>query len=339
MKKSIFLFASLILFGLNSIAQETYNLIIFSEEGDGFYAFVNGVRQNDKPETNVKITGLTAEALSLRVEFENKAFPKLKQNMMGEPGFEHTVRIKTNTKKEQKLQYFGKVALADAPKSSASTVAYHSAENPIANSGSQYNTAGEDLGNTTITTTSTSTTTKVNSNPPNDISLNINMGGAGINMNVNGMDGTQGSHTSSSSTTVVTKTSSSSSSSSSTSGGSLNSNTKTSTKTTASAQPAVTNTCKTAMNGVSFDKMKKSVEDKPFSDTKMSTAKLATKNACLSVAQIKDICTLFSMDEDKLTYAKYAYDYCIEKSNYYQVSEIFSFSATTDEFNKFLEAK
>jgi hypothetical protein len=79
------------------------------------------------------------------------------------------------------------------------------------------------------------------------------------------------------------------------------------------------------------------VEAKPFSDTKMSTAKVATKNSCLSVSQVKEICKLFSMDDDKLTYAKYAYDYCVDKANYYQVSEVFAFSSTTDEFNKFLE--
>jgi hypothetical protein len=91
------------------------------------------------------------------------------------------------------------------------------------------------------------------------------------------------------------------------------------------------------MAAANFDKMKQSVEAKPFSDTKMSTAKVATKNSCLSTNQIKEICSLFSMDEDKLTYAKYAYDYCVDKANYYQVGDIFSFSTTTDDFNEFLE--
>jgi hypothetical protein len=95
--------------------------------------------------------------------------------------------------------------------------------------------------------------------------------------------------------------------------------------------------CKTAMSSASFESLKQSVEAKPFSDTKMSTAKIATKNNCLSVAQVKEICKLFSMDEDKLTYAKFAYDHCVDRGNYYQVSEVFSFSTTTDEFNEFLE--
>jgi hypothetical protein len=83
--------------------------------------------------------------------------------------------------------------------------------------------------------------------------------------------------------------------------------------------------------------MKQSVESKPFSETKLSTAKVATKNNCLSVNQIKEICKLFSMDEDKLAYAKYAYEFCTEKGNYYQVSDVFSFSSSADELNAFLD--
>jgi len=331
MKKSILLIGAMFVMGLNFIAQNNYNLIIFSEDGDPFFAFVNGIRQNDKPETNIKVTGLNSEALNVRVEFENKALPKLKQNMMPEFGFEHTVNIVKNMKKEMKMRYFGKVALAEAPKSSASTVAYHTSENPVTTSGnsSEFNTSD---GSTNTSVTTTTTTTKVNSNP-GDVSINVNMGGAGMNVNINGMENGQGSMNSSSSTTVTTK---SSTSSSSTGGGDATVKNP-APKSEPVAQPVSTSGCRGAMPTANYDKMKKSIDDKPFSDTKMSTAKVATKNSCLSVEQIKGICGLFSMDDDKLAYAKFAYNYCTDKANYYQVSEIFSFSGTTDSLNKFLE--
>jgi len=331
MKKSILLIAALFVMGLNSIAQNNYNLIIFSEDGDPFFAFVNGIRQNDKPETNIKVTGLNSEALNVRVEFENKALPKLKQNMMPEFGFEHTVNIVKNMKKEMKMRYFGKVPLGEAPKSSASAVAYHTSENPVTTSGnsSEFNTSD---GSTNTSVTTTTTTTKVNSNP-GDVSINVNMGGAGMNVNINGMENGQGSMNSSSSTTVTTKSSTSSSST----GGGAAAVKNPSPKSEPVAQPVSTSGCRGAMPGANYDKMKKAIDDKPFSDTKMSTAKVATKNSCLSVEQIKGICGLFSMDDDKLTYAKFAYNYCTDKANYYQVSEIFSFSGTTDSLNKFLE--
>jgi hypothetical protein len=341
MKKTMILLAAFMTIAWAATAQ-TYNLVLFSEDGENFYAFINGVKQNEKPLSNVKITGLNSEALNVRVEFENKALPKLKQNMMPESGFEHTVRIKKSMKGELKMQYFGKVAIADAPKNGASEVAYHTSDN---SSQSPYNTSSgnndsfnnstnvnaTDNGGGYTTVTTTSTTTQVNGEPEN---VYLNMGVNGINVNVNAGTGANGTVKSSTTKTVTSTTSTSYNSATSPNTGPKNTQAQTQTQ-SATAYKG----CASAMPEASYAKMKKSVEDKPFSDTKMSTAKLATKNNCLSVAQVKGICALFSMDEDKLTYAKYAYDYSMEKGNYYQVAEIFSFSSTTDEFNKFLEAK
>ena len=91
------------------------------------------------------------------------------------------------------------------------------------------------------------------------------------------------------------------------------------------------------MSNDAFNRMKANIEAKPFSDTKMSVARIATKNACLSVNQVKEVCKLFNMDDDKLTYAKFAYDYCVDKANYYEVSDAFSFSTTQEELLKFLD--
>jgi hypothetical protein len=344
MKKTMILLAAFMTIAWTATAQ-TYNLVLFSEDGENFYAFVNGVKQNEKPLSNVKITGLNSEALNVRLEFENKALPKLKQNMIPEPGFEHTVRIKKSMKGEFKMQYFGKVAIADAPKSGASEVAYHTGDN----SSQSYNTSSgnnESFNNSTnvnatdngggyTTVTTTSTTTQTNGEPE---SVFMNVGVNGINVNVNAGTGTTGTVKSSTTKTVTSTTSTSYNSITSTNSNPGNTQVRSQDQT--QSQAVNTNKgCAGAMPEASYAKMKKSVEDKPFSDTKMSTAKLATKNNCMSVAQVKGICALFSMDEDKLTYAKYAYDYSMEKGNYYQVGEIFSFSSTTDDFNKFLEAK
>ncbi len=309
-----FFFLSLITFG------QKVNLVIFAEDGDKFYAYVNGIKQNNVAESNVKVTEVTPN-ISLRIEFEDKALPILKQNMALDPGFEHTAKIKRDMKKQMKLRYFGSVPLNEATNTGASTVAYHTAET----SGNNYNTATtNDNTNTTVTTTTRTTTANTATNPNNG-GVNISMNGTGINMNVNGMEDNGGIQ-SSTSTTVTTTTSSSSSSP-------KNNTSYTETQ----SSPTTVSGCRAAMPQSNFDSMKKSVESKPFSDTKMSTAKVATKNNCLSANQVKEICKLFSMDDDKLTYAKFAYDYCVDKGNYYQVSEVFSFSSTTDELNTFLE--
>ena len=322
MKTRLLILSSLLFLSLITFGQNKVNLVVFAEDGDKFYAYVNGIKQNNTPESNVRVTGVTPN-ISLRIEFEDKALPQLKQNMALEPGFEHTAKIKRDMKKQIKLRYFGQVPLEETTPSNVPTVEYHTAETTDNGTSNTVNTGGN---NTTITTTSTTTQINNGSNP-NNTSINVNMAGVGINMNVSGMY--NGTTTTSQTTSYTTTTTSSSSSSNSQ---------PVKNNTVSNQQVATTNTgCKAAMTPSNFETMKKSVESKPFSETKMSTAKIATKNNCVSVNQVKEICKLFSMDEDKLAYAKYAYDYCVDKGNYFQVSEVFSFSTTTDEFNEFLE--
>src|SRR6476620_575491 len=114
MKKQLLLLSGLLLLSIYSLAQNHVNLIIFSEDGDPFYAYINGVKQNSKPETNVKVTGLSPN-VSLRIEFENKALPQLKQNMTLEAGFEHTARIKRDMKQQMKLRYSGQTPISNEP--------------------------------------------------------------------------------------------------------------------------------------------------------------------------------------------------------------------------------
>ena len=89
--------AVLTLLGLALFSQNKVDVIIFSEDGDPFFAYVNGIKQNVTPETNIKMLDLSPN-ISLRLEFQNKAYPQIKQNYPLEPGFTHTFRIKKNTK-------------------------------------------------------------------------------------------------------------------------------------------------------------------------------------------------------------------------------------------------
>lgn len=324
MKSRLSILSGLFFLSLVTFSQKV-NLVVFSEDGYKFYAFVNGIKQNNIAESNVKITDVTPN-ISLRVEFEDKALPQLKQNMALEAGFEHTAKITRDMKKQLKLRYFGQVALNEASSNNVPTVAYHTSEN--ANT-TNYNTSATDDGNTSYTTTSTTTQVNTASNP-NGAAVNINVDGMSMNMNVTGMDMNGSTTTYSSSSTTVSSTSSSSSSS-------PKQNQNQSTVGESQNVSVGSTGCRAAMTQTSFDKMKQSVEAKPFSETKMSTAKFATKNNCVSVSQVKEICKLFSMDDDKLAYAKFAYDYCVDKGNYYLVGDVFSFSSTTDELNKFIE--
>lgn len=316
MKKLILLLSGLLLLSGGIVySQNTYNVVVFSEDGEPFFAFLNGIRQNDKPETNIRVTGLNSEALNVRIVFENKANPQLKQNFMLEPGFEHTINIKRNLKKVIKMRYFGKAPLNETIATDITNIPYHTTETP-----SKTEVATNSPNTTTVITTKTETTGN-----PDKGSVTINMGG--INMNVNtDANPTETKSETITSTTVI-------------SGTGNTTGTSPKTETTGAPQVVPNQGCMGTTTATEFSKIKKSISGIAFSDTKMSTAKLATKNNCLSVEQVSEICKLFSMDEDRLMYAKYAYDYCSDKRNYYNVGSTFSFSTTIDELNRFLEKK
>ncbi len=86
--------------------------------------------------------------------------------------------------------------------------------------------------------------------------------------------------------------------------------------------------------------IKSSINTSSFDNTKVTVGKqaLAAKK-CFTVAQIKEILGLYSFESSKLDVAKYAYDYCIDKSNYYQVNDVFSFSSSKDDLTKYVQGK
>ncbi len=100
-----------------------------------------------------------------------------------------------------------------------------------------------------------------------------------------------------------------------------------------------TRNCSQPMLSSDFYNAKKAVDGESFDENKMQVSQQFTKNNCVSVAQIKEIMELFSFEENKLEYAKYAYDFCADKGNYYQLNSVFNFSSTKDALNEFLKKK
>ncbi|HYG51911.1 MAG TPA: DUF4476 domain-containing protein [Flavobacteriales bacterium] len=399
--KNIYQIIFIALFGINTaVAQSSSNIVIFSEDGEPFFAFVNGVKQNTTAETNVKISGVTSESFNFRIVFANPGNDPISKNQYLAFGSEYTFKIKRDKKGKMVMRLFGQVELAQSV-SNPNTIAYHATELPSNSTNTTQNSSGSTWSNdqnnngnsstvvnggsssTTTTETVQTTTTITNGNGANgninvntsangssgstanneNVNFNMNVGGNGLNVDVSvsgNANGTQGMGTENTninmgiggegtnnniSTTTTTTTTTTSSSSS------VNGNANWNTNTTADPNYSSYNTnttyqsntysgsCSFPADDVSFDKIKSSIESKPFEDTKMSTAKLATKNTCLSTAQVTEIAKMFMMDEQRLEFAKYAWDYTTDRQNFYQVSEAFSFDSTTTELNKFLETK
>jgi hypothetical protein len=335
--KHIFTFILFAVSALSSFAQNA-NAVVFSENGDKFTLVLNGEKQNAAPQTNVKLSNLTNDFYMARIDFEDATLPDFtEKNFAVHKGYEVTYVIKTNKKGEYVLRFQGEseISTGAAVKSDEIKIVDYAhteeeEEEVIAPSKTSTTTSTTKPAVSGSTTTTTTTTTVKPTNGEK-VNVNMNVGGVnmGINMNIEGMDGEMEVEET---TTTTVKTSSS--------------NTTTSTpapKTTTRQEVVVAEKtpvgCSRPMDAGSFGSAKGSISSKGFDETKLSTAKQAVKANCMSVAQIKEVMGLFGFEETKLDFAKYAYEFCTDKNNYYMVGDAFSFSSSTDELNEFIESK
>lgn len=91
------------------------------------------------------------------------------------------------------------------------------------------------------------------------------------------------------------------------------------------------------MNQNEFNTALNSIRSDSFESGKLNKAKQIVSRNRMCTAQIIQIVRLFSFESNKLEFAKYAYQYCTDKNNYYQVTDAFSFQSSKDELLKFIK--
>jgi hypothetical protein len=319
MKRMFSALASVCLFISTAGAQLPSRITVFSEDGNPFYLVVNGIKQNDRPLTNVMVDGLTFPNYKVKVMFENNAIPPIDKNIFtqdadGNPTVA-AYRIRKNNKGAYVMNFFSAEPVqpqtfnSNTVPADMQVVSFRSSEtvnNSVFVGGS-------------VTTTSTTTTVGT---PGGGIGMNVNavdpVTGEVINMNV-GIGMNMGGGTMTTTTTTTT--------------------------TSANQGGAVVNTpvaqqqnqgCLYPMNSRDFEAAKSSIRGQSFEDTKLSTAKNVAGSNCFSAQQVKDICQLFSFEESKLEFAKFAYARCTERNKYFIINDVFSFSSSTEELNSYI---
>ena len=90
------------------------------------------------------------------------------------------------------------------------------------------------------------------------------------------------------------------------------------------------------MSDQDFSELRKMINNTPYSSTKMTIAKQACMATCISAEQVREICRLFSFDSDRLTFAKFAFDHCYDRRNYFKVNEVFTFTSSVEELNRYI---
>lgn len=90
------------------------------------------------------------------------------------------------------------------------------------------------------------------------------------------------------------------------------------------------------MNNHDFDSAMEMLRQESFDNTRLKIAKQIASSNMLTVNQIKQICQLFAFENNKLEFAKYAYDSCVDKKNYFKLNEVFKFDSDKQQLNEFI---
>ena len=112
MKKTLLIF-SLFALTLSSFAQ--MSAVVYSEAGENFTLYLNGVAVNSKSSSNVKAENLSSEFYQARVDFEDKSLADFSNNNFAcHKGMEVTYVIKVNKKGEYVLRFQSETAISGA---------------------------------------------------------------------------------------------------------------------------------------------------------------------------------------------------------------------------------
>ena len=343
-----------LLFSVNAQAQwlPTANLTIFSEDGYKFFLILNGERMNDEAQTNIRIEELPQPYYNARIIFEDKTQkPITKNNLMltdanGVPQ-DVTYKIKKDKSGKQLLRFFSFIPAEQnmIRPSNATVYRFGAPAQPIFGPGIQANVNtpggnfnyGTNQQGTNINVNVPGVNVNVNANPRggggrgnqgNNNGYNqgnngynnngYNQGNNGYNNNGynqgnngynqgnngynNGYNQNQGQHYQG--------------------GYHFDPN-----------QP-----CATPMLPRDFDEARALIAKEGFDDTRLNTAKQVMVEHCLNVSQIITLCKLFSFEDTKLEFAKFAYIYCSEPRNYFKVNSVFNFDSSKQELNSHINS-
>jgi len=302
--KKLFLLLTMV---VASQAWAQSNLNLFTEEGENFTLFLNGIQQNNKPQSTVKVQNILDNVQKIRLVFEDKNIQTISQNMFYETGKEYTYNVR------KKNTAANKVKRIDGKKTTPSVYVIRMQdvkviEKKVIQSGDVVQDNLVDENEKTVTTKTVTTTNTGNEN------INIGVNGLDLKININDLGNTNTQTT----TTTVTQTTTSTTGNNNVS------------------KPTIV--CK-PMSGVVFSNLTDQIKKQGFEDNKLQIINQVLANNCVSAAQVKGLMKEFSFEENKVKVAKICYSKTTDKENYFTINDAFSFSSSVDEMSEFLKSK
>lgn len=95
--------------------------------------------------------------------------------------------------------------------------------------------------------------------------------------------------------------------------------------------------CSSAISDSEFEQYKGAIKAESFSSNQMEVAKQVP--LCLNTTQIKSVMAIFSFEESKLEFAKFAYANCVDSKNYYLINSSLTYSTSKSELNQFVKSQ
>jgi hypothetical protein len=330
-----------------SLFSQNSNLIFFAENGEKFTIIMNGLKYNEPPATNVKLTDLAPGNYKVKAIFEDPALGAVSTTIALEPFLERTfnIRPKKQTGVGKTLNKMGNQVARDVNLRDSSDVKTDDKEKYVIRLLSEvpygqpqmqrapqpvYNTQPvvvQQPGTVTQTTTTTTRGTGVAPNGGANVSVGVNDPNLGVNFNMNvGVPGT-----------VVTN-------------GSVQQTTTTTTYGTPQNQviqqqqtyvmPGYNGPvgCPWPMDNATFNNAVSTINNQSFEDNKLQVAKQVFTTNCMTSAQVAQLLKSFDFEDSRLDFAKFAYGHTFDLGNYFLVNNAFDFSSSVDELNAYIRS-
>jgi hypothetical protein len=90
------------------------------------------------------------------------------------------------------------------------------------------------------------------------------------------------------------------------------------------------------MSDANFSQAKETLRKEWFENTRVSTAKQLIDRNYFTSRQVKDLMLLFTFENNRLDFAKYAYSKVVDKGNYFTVNDALSMPNSKEELNRFI---
>lgn len=94
---------------------------------------------------------------------------------------------------------------------------------------------------------------------------------------------------------------------------------------------------RSAMDPQSFDMLKRALNRESFEKSRLAIAKQTIDRNNFTSAQVREMALLFAFEDSKLDLTKYAYGRTVDKNNYFQVYNVFSFSSSKEELADYIK--